>query len=62
MDDRPIPTVLVVGELYVRYDPFAYEIHAEFNRQRNGKSTPPPLSGPRRPSWLPQSRVNPRES
>ncbi len=43
-------------------DNFAYEIHAEFNRKRNGKSAPPPSTTPPRPSWLPQSRVNPRES
>jgi predicted nucleotide-binding protein (sugar kinase/HSP70/actin superfamily) len=42
-------------------DNFAYEVHAQFRRRLEGKSTPPPPVYPRRPSWVPQSRVNFRE-
>ncbi|MDJ0763717.1 MAG: acyl-CoA dehydratase activase-related protein [Myxococcota bacterium] len=42
-------------------DNFAYEVHAQFNRRRTGKSVPPPMPGRRRPSWVPQSKVNLRE-
>ena len=42
-------------------DNFAYEIHAQFARERSGKSIPPPVTTPKRPSWVPQSKVNVRE-
>ncbi|MCP4603108.1 MAG: CoA activase [Proteobacteria bacterium] len=43
-------------------DNFAYEVHSQFKRHQTGKSTPPPPPArPRRPSWVPQSRLNPRE-
>jgi len=39
-------------------DNFAYEVHAQFNRRRSGKSAPPPPLRPRRPSWVPYSTYN----
>ncbi|MCP4677536.1 MAG: CoA activase [Deltaproteobacteria bacterium] len=42
-------------------DNFAYEIHSQFHRRRTGKSIPPPPIRPRRPSWVPQTRNNPRD-
>jgi hypothetical protein len=40
-------------------DNFAYEIKEQFARRRNGQSKPPAPAEPRRPSWVPQTRVNP---
>jgi predicted CoA-substrate-specific enzyme activase len=42
-------------------DNFAYEVHAQFNRRRTGQSIIPPPPIARRPSWVPQSKVNPRD-
>ncbi|MDD5309532.1 MAG: acyl-CoA dehydratase activase-related protein [Deltaproteobacteria bacterium] len=43
-------------------DNFAYEVRARFDRRRKGESASPPRPpGPRRPSWVPQSRLNVRE-
>ncbi len=39
-------------------DNFAYEVHAQFNRRKTGKSIPPPPLRPRRPSWVPSSAYN----
>ena len=44
-------------------DNFAYEVHAQHRRARNGERRPvthPPTLPPR-PSWLPQTKANPRD-
>jgi predicted nucleotide-binding protein (sugar kinase/HSP70/actin superfamily) len=42
-------------------DNFAYEVHTRFNRKRTGQSILPAIRTRRRPSWVPQSKVNLRE-
>ncbi len=42
-------------------DNFAYEVHARFRARKEGRISKPPVTTPRRPSWVPQTLSNPRE-
>jgi predicted CoA-substrate-specific enzyme activase len=39
-------------------DNFAYEVHAQHRRSKNGRTVSHPPTIPPRPSWVPQSKVN----
>jgi hypothetical protein len=42
-------------------DNFAYEVHAQFEKRRQGHSVPPPPVRPRPRLWRSASRVNTHE-
>jgi predicted nucleotide-binding protein (sugar kinase/HSP70/actin superfamily) len=43
-------------------DNFAYEVHARFKARKEGRLSKSPTITPRRPSWVPQTLANPRET